>query len=118
MVSHQSGHTLVELLVTLSVLGVGLGAVSAAHLHGARSASVAERAQEAMARAAAVLDSLVMAETASPGGEPGGSLRARWSVRPLGSGDAIDVTVVDAATGRVLAVLGGYRQSAAPLLLP
>ena len=119
MVKGRSGHSLPELLVTLAFLGVSMGAVTAALLHGGRNTAAAAATQEAIAVAAATLDSLTSAAVAAPDSGVSGRFRVRWEVRPIPSGEDVEVTVVAGAAARPIAVLRGVRTPQPPgLALP
>ena len=113
------GHSLPELLVTLSFLGVSMGAVTAALLHGGRNTAAAAFRQEAVALAAATLDSLTVTPVAASDSAVTSRFRVRWTLSPIPSGQAVEVVVESHATSRPLAVLRGVRTPSPPgLVLP
>ena len=88
----RRGHSLVELTVALVLLAVGLGAVGLSALLGSRWTDRGIARQEAVAAAAHVLDSLVLAPGPVDGAGAWGGAPARWTVRP-GPGAAVVLEV-------------------------
>ncbi len=78
MVIRRPGHSLPELIVTVTFLGVGLTGVAGSSILGARWATDALRAQEAVRLATAVLDSLAASDAVGSDAVERGGLRARW----------------------------------------
>lgn len=79
MVSRM-GHSLVELLVALTVLGVGLGSVSAANVFAMRSTNDALLRERAVVLAAATLDSLTALPVPAGGTRHVSGIRMEWLV--------------------------------------
>lgn len=105
----RRGHSLAELLVTLAFLGVALGAISAAIIHGGRSTMAAAASQEAVGVAAALLDSLVAAPLATVGGTTAGPYRARWTIHAHAPGEYVVVTVEPPVPGPATVTVRGLR---------
>lgn len=108
----RPGHSLPELMVTVTLLGVTLGGVAASSIVGARRATDAVRRQEAARLAESVLDSLVMAPATADGARRDGSWRIRWTVGP---GAVIEVAVESAVDGLVVALSGRAIPNVPPL---
>ena len=105
MVSRQ-GHSLVELIVTLTFLAATLGAIAGGAVAAVRWTSSAARQQEALAVAASTLDSLL----ASPAPEAGsGEVRGwsvGWEIAPDSAGRMVRVVASDSRTGLEAAITG------------
>jgi type II secretory pathway pseudopilin PulG len=101
MVTWRSGHSLPELLVALAFLGATLAGLASASLLGARWGRDAVLVQQAVARAGAVLDSLLLSthEPVPGSDEANPSWGAtEWTILPLGPASArIQVTVTPPA---------------------
>lgn len=113
MVTARVGHSLVELTVTVVLLTAALAGVGASSVLGARWAGDGLRHQEAVRLAATLLDSLVAAPTAAPGGGSRlrGAWRLRWTVDPMG----IAVTA-ETLEGQVVVTLDGRPTPVVPVL--
>lgn len=113
MVTLRRGHSLPELIVAVTFLGIALGCVGASSVLGARWAGDALRRQKAARVASAVLDSLAAAPSATSGSREDTRWRVAWSV------DATEGPVrvtVDTPAGRRLLELEGWRALPVPVL--
>jgi prepilin-type N-terminal cleavage/methylation domain-containing protein len=114
----RTGHSLVELLVALTVLGVGLGSVSAASVFAMRSTNDALLRERTVVLAAATLDSL----TALPA--PGGGtlhvsgIRMEWSVAASADGGDIRLAAWPEGTRRWTERLHARFLAPVPVLAP
>lgn len=113
---NRSGHSLPELLVTLSFLTATLGAIASGTLAATRGTAHAVHRQRGLSAAAAVLDSLL----GDP--DPVGSSRTEaglalvWTVAPDGAGRLVRVRALDAGSSAELAALEGFWAAAPPSL--
>lgn len=103
-VVHRQGHSLVELIVAVTFLGVTLAAVTGSTLLGARWVGEAAEEQRAVRLAEDVLDSLAASTAPAPGTLDRDGLRLRWTVGPAGR---LTVTVGREGRGPALARLEG-----------
>ena len=103
--SARPGHSLPELIVAVTFLGVALTGVGASSVLGARWAMDAVRKQEALRLAAATLDSLRTAP--NPGS--GRSRTGTWSVEWLMHGDERVRVTVSSLDGRRFSEIEGRR---------
>lgn len=111
MVTRRPGHSLPELIVTVTFLTAALAGVGASSLLGARWASAAVHQQEGVRRAGALLDSLVWTPSPATGSRSDGHWRLRWVV----DGGRIVVTA-ETVGGPVIVELEGRRAPIVPVL--
>lgn len=112
MVRMRPGHSLPELVVAVTFLGVALGCVGASTLLGARWAADALRRQEAVRIATAALDSLARV----PEPESGALDSPRWRLEWIaGDGGDLEITV-RTLDGRRLTRLEGRSVPPIPVL--
>lgn len=97
MVTLRQGHSLPELIVAVTVLGIGLGGVAASSLIGARWVAEAIGRQEAVRAAAELLDSLAVTAEPGSGAVDRGHLRLEWTVE--GEDGAVRVTARTSTAG-------------------
>lgn len=76
----RAGHSLPELIVAVSLLGVCLGAAGATAVLGSGRTGAGVLRQEAVRGAAAVLDSLLAADLVRPGERRWGRVRLAWEL--------------------------------------
>lgn len=95
------GHSLAELIVAVTVLGVALGAVSATAVVGAGRTRDAALRQEAVRHAAAALDSLLAAPVAQDGERLLPGLHLYWTARGDDAAPDVEVTAIR-SDGRTL----------------
>lgn len=113
MVTRRAGHSLPELIVAVTFLGVAMGGVAASTLLGARWAADALLRQEAMRAAGSTLDSIA----AVPGPASGVRVSPRWRLRWIVEGGSERLTViVETLDGRPLARLDGRSVPVLPVL--
>lgn len=106
--SGPSGHSLVELIVTMVVLGVGLGGVAATSALSLRMSHDAFRLEEEVARTVVILDSLSTHEGPTPGALAAGGTAFEWTVTPAVGGWAhVAVVATDVSTGSARIELTG-----------
>ncbi len=101
----RPGHSLAELIVAVTFLGVALGCVGASSVLGARWTGEALRRQEAVRVAASLLDSLSVALDPGSGALETDGVRLTWSVE---RGGPVRVTVETSSGRRLLEVLGWH----------
>ena len=111
----RPGHSLPELLVTLAFLGATLGAVAAGGVAASRVTRDAVRRQEALALAAATVDSLVAAPDPVDDSVRSGPWLIEWRVLPDSSGRVLRVLVRDPQT-RLRLRLDGFWAPPTPIL--
>lgn len=112
-VTPRPGHSLPELIVAVTFLGVALSGVSAATLLGARWAADAQRRQEAGRVAAAVFDSVATAADPRAGSRDSPRWRVRWT---LEADHPALVVTVETLHGRRLARIDGRVVPRVPVL--
>jgi hypothetical protein len=111
VVTHRAGHSLPELIVTITFLTAALAGVGASSLMGARWATAAVRQQEGVRLAGAILDSLVWTPSPATGSRTDGPWDLRWEV----DGPRIVVTA-GAGGGTPVVELEGRRAPLVPVL--
>lgn len=104
----RAGHSLPELIVALVFVGVAMAAIAGGSLLAARVTTDAVRSQEAVARAAALLDSLVAAPAVIPGELLDEGMRAAWTFGADGPGGTVEVRITAPPGAPELARLEGY----------
>ncbi len=109
--SRRPGHSLPELIVTITFLTAALAGVGASSLLGARWATAAVRQQEGVRLAGSVLDSLVWTPSPASGSRTDGPWRLHWAV----DGARIVVTA-EVGGGPVVVELEGRRAPLVPVL--
>ena len=83
---HQSGFSLLEVLIALVIAGMAMGVVFRAGAESVQATAVAARYQDAVSRARSHLDAAGAAPAAGEqSGEEGGGFRWRTQVRAVGS---------------------------------
>jgi prepilin-type N-terminal cleavage/methylation domain-containing protein len=87
------GFGLVELIVALTLLSVGLLALTGAVAVAQRSFAAAEAVEEGTSVAALVLDSLMSETMPVPGERRRGRMMARWTVHSDSVATVVDLTV-------------------------
>ncbi|MFP4623121.1 MAG: hypothetical protein ACLFRX_02970 [Gemmatimonadota bacterium] len=108
----RRGHSLPELIVAVTFLGVGVAAVSASTILGARWTGDAVARQRAVDLAAATLDSLVACAAPTSGSGEVDGLRVEWRAHDDGR---LTVTVLR-PDGGVVSTLHGRSVSGIPVL--
>ncbi len=84
----RTGHSLAELIVAVTVLGVGLGSVSGAGVFALRRTDDALQRERAVILAVATLDSLAALAAPAAGDLDVSGIRLQWVVDPAeGGGD-------------------------------
>lgn len=101
----RPGHSLAELLVALTLLGVGLAATGAAMLAAYRHTGKIMMRERALVCAAALLDSLVAVEEPADGGRQEAGLELRWHVE-AGPEERLVTAECGPAGGEVVRVQG------------
>lgn len=115
----RRGHSLVELIVTLMVLGVTLSGVAATHVLALRLTGEAFRLGDAAAGASVLLDSLITHARPASGAAAAASIRYEWTVSETADGRSrVVVTATDARSGAVILELAGARVSEPPWPVP
>lgn len=109
--SRRPGHSLPELIVTITFLTAALAGVGASSLLGARWAAAAFQQQEGVRLASVLLDSLVWSTSPASGSGSDGPWRLRWAV----DGTRIVVTAAT-GSGPVVVELEGRLAPLVPLL--
>lgn len=109
----RPGHSLVELIVALTLLGASLAAISATTLLSVRRTRDAVHLQEATGLATALMDSLLAEPEPRSGIRRGPWGSIVWEVEGAATGRVVRMRVV-AADGRTTAELRGLWIPAAP----
>lgn len=109
----RPGHSLSELIVAVTFLGVALGSVGASTHLGARWTADGLRRQDAFRAATATLDSVAVAPHPASGFRETPRWRVEWTVQ--GDGGALTVTV-ETRDGERLSRLEGRTVPAIPVL--
>ena len=110
----RAGHSLPELIVAVTFLSTTVVAVGGTAVLGARWTGRAVLRQEAVRRAAAILDSVATAPGPRSGQGSSGGLTSRWRVD--GGRGTIRVIVLPTAGGSVLVTLTGRVAPTVPVL--
>lgn len=111
----QGGHSLVELIVALVVLGVALSGMAATATLALRLSHDSMRLEDDAARSAFILDSLAGHGAPSSGASSVGRTRYRWTVTPSSEGWArLVVSAVDRITGATVVELTGASAPSPP----
>lgn len=111
----RRGHSLVELIVTMMVLGVALSGVAATHVLSLRLTAEAFRLGDAAAGASAVLDSLTTHVNPVAGAATAAPIRYEWTVSETAEGwSRVVVTASDARSGAPILELTGARVTEPP----
>lgn len=104
----RAGHSLVELMVAMVVLGVALSGVAATSTLSLRLTRDAIRFENDAARAAAILDSLAVHDAPSSGVSTVERTTFEWVVTAMANGRAhLSVTATDGVTGAEIVRLSG-----------
>lgn len=111
--TRRRGHSLPELIVAVTFLGIALGCVGASSVLGAQWAGDALRRQAAVRVASAVLDSLIAAPVATTGYREDTRWRVAWSVEAAEG--PVRVTV-DTPAGQRLLEVDGWRALPVPVI--
>lgn len=115
----RRGHSLVELIVALMVLGVSLSGVAATHVLALRLTGEAFRLGEAAAEASVILDSLITDARPVSGTASAASVRYDWTVtETMDAGSRVVVTATDAHSGARILELAGVRVPERPVMAP
>lgn len=120
----RSGHSLVELLVAMMVLGVALSGVAATSTLSLRFARDALRLEEDAARAAFILDSLAVHGAPTSGASTSGASDLErttfdWVVTPMPGGwSRLAVTATDGRTAGTIVELTGAWAPPPPGVTP
>lgn len=101
------GHSLVELMVALTLLGISLAAISATTVLSVRRTQDAVHFQEATALGLALLDSLLADPDPRSGTGPGEWGAIHWEVRDTVVGRLVSVRVGARRDHRTVAEFGG-----------
>lgn len=111
----RAGHSLVELIVAVTVLGVALSGVAATSALSVGLVRDALRLEEDAARAAFLLDSLTIDGAPSSGAATFGRTRYRWTVTPSPEGwPRLVVSATDSLTGALVVELTGAAPAPPP----
>lgn len=87
----RAGHSLPELIVAVTLLGVCLGAAGATAVLGSGRTGAGVLRQEAVRGAAMVLDSLLTADPVLPGERRWGRVHLVWSLSPAIGAPSVEV---------------------------
>lgn len=118
--SRHAGFTLVEVLLSLVLLGVGIGALLGTSIRSTRMVIRGRQATRAvqagtarmeMLRAAASLPPAYCAALADGADTSAGGIARRWRIRPLGA-------LREATVTSLTAVPGGYREDSLTTVIP
>ena len=96
----RTGHSLVELIVAMTVLGVGLASTGAASVYALRQSSDALLKERAVAVGVATLDSLTLSPAPADGAVRRPDLDVRWVVQAAPRGGTITLQVSPAGAPR------------------
>jgi len=88
----RRGFTLIEVVVSILLLGVGVLGVTAAASIAARMLAAAHAEAGAALALASVADSLLLVPAPVPGSRADGRYRLRWTVAPVHGGAKIQIT--------------------------
>ena len=111
--TRRRGHSLAELVVTVTFLGAGLGAVGASTILGARWAGDAAEWQRALDLASVTLDSITGLDGMVPGSLSRDGLTVEWISE---GGSMVEVQAFRPSSGRTLARLRGRMVPAVPVV--
>lgn len=93
----RAGHSLPELIVAVTLLGVCLGAAGATAVLGSGRTGAGVLRQEAVRGAAMVLDSLLAADLVLPGGRRWGRVNLAWALSPPVEAPRVEVVATGPA---------------------
>lgn len=106
----RRGHSLVELIVTLMLLGVTLSGVAATHVLALRLTGDASRLGDAAAGASVLLDSLTTHAGTVSGAAVAAPIRYEWTVSETADGwSQVVVRATDTVSGTLILELEGAR---------
>lgn len=114
----RRGHSLVELLVALTVLGVGLGAVSAASVFAMRSTNDALLRERAVILGVGTLDSLTALRAPGGGTRHVSGIRMEWVVDASTDGGDIHLSAWPESSRRWTERLHARFLAPLPVLAP
>lgn len=97
---NRPGHSLAEMIVAMSVLGVGLGSIGGASVFAMRRTDEALLKEQAVVLAMATLDSLTALPAPGDGSLQMPGIQVRWVVQAGDDGGDIQLSTVATASPR------------------